>query len=318
MLRFIRHSLRLRRVEYRVAELPIFLIPVLLTAPDRGAFLSLPFWEGLCIFLFLFSVGDLLNCLADRDLDAIYKPHLTEAVDGLTKVGVAAQALLSALAALGLSVHLAWLLGRWPLVPLVAAGLVVAYAYSVEPIRLKGRGAWQLAFYWFGLFTGPMIFTAFLFEPWPSWGVFAVCVAFGLMQTGVILVNTAEDYPEDRQMNVRTAIVALGLWRGITAALLLALAGATGMLVSLLAWFPRPECLACTLSCLAPLALAALVVCASIARLRWRMHGRDETGAVALVKRAAFWVPAWITSLALTSLLGVAMLRWGYWNRAAP
>ena len=133
-----------RRVEYRVAELPIFLIPVLLTAPDRGAFLSAAFWEGLCVFLFLFSFGDLLNCLADRDLDAIYKPHLTEAVDGLTKSGVVVQAALSALAALALTIHLAWLARPLALLPLVAAGLVVAYAYSVEPLRLKGAdcGNW--------------------------------------------------------------------------------------------------------------------------------------------------------------------------------
>jgi UbiA prenyltransferase family len=315
VLRFIRYSLRLRRVEYRVAELPIFLIPVLLTAPDRGAFASAAFWEGLCIFLFLFSFGDLLNCLADRDLDAVYKPQLTEAVDGLTKTGVAVQAALSALAALALTAHLAWLLDRWVLLPLVVVGLFVAYAYSVEPLRLKGRGLWQLGFYWLGLFTGPMIFTAFLFQPWPGVGVLAVGVTYGLMQTGVILVNTAEDYPEDRQMGVKTAILALGLWRGITAALVLAVAGAAGLIASLLIYFPRPECLECTLTCVVPLALAALLVCVAIARLRWRMRGGDEAGAVAAVKASARWVPVWITALAVTSLLAAGLLRWGQWNK---
>ena len=93
------------------------------------------------------------------------------------------------------------------------------------------------------------------------------------MQTGVILVNTAEDYPEDRQMGVRTAILALGLWRGISAALVLTVVGSAGMIVSLLVFFPRPECLTCTLSCVVPLALAAMLVCAAlIARLRWRMQ----------------------------------------------
>src|SRR5579884_2983259 len=99
MLRFLRYSLRLRRVEYRVAELPIFLVPVLLTAPDASAFAGLPFWEGLVAFLFLFAFGDLVNCLADRDLDAVAKPHLAEAVHGLGVRGVVAQAVLSAVAA---------------------------------------------------------------------------------------------------------------------------------------------------------------------------------------------------------------------------
>jgi hypothetical protein len=38
MLRFLIYSLRLRRVEYRIAELPIFLIPVLLTIDGVHAF----------------------------------------------------------------------------------------------------------------------------------------------------------------------------------------------------------------------------------------------------------------------------------------
>ncbi len=99
MLRYLIWSLRLRRVEYRLAEVPIFLIPAFLTIGDVSAFAAAPFWEGALIFFFLFAFGDLLNCLADRDLDTLYKPHLTEAVLGLGVRGVVWQAVLSALAA---------------------------------------------------------------------------------------------------------------------------------------------------------------------------------------------------------------------------
>ena len=109
MLRYIVYSLRIRRVEYRVAELPIFLIPMLLTIRSSSAFRGPAFWEGLLIFLFLFAFGDLVNCLADRDLDAKYKPHLTEAVYGIGVRGVILQATLSAVAAAALAAHLAWL-----------------------------------------------------------------------------------------------------------------------------------------------------------------------------------------------------------------
>src|SRR5258707_186895 len=213
-------------MEYRIAELPLFLIPVLLTVRHESAFLSAEFWEGLTIFLFLFAFGDLLNCLVDRDLDATYKPKLSQAVYGVGVRGVKLQAALSAIAAMALAIHLAWLRDRWLLIPATAFGLFTAFAYSVPPLQLKGRGLWQLAFYWLGLFTGPMLFAAMLFRDLPGWEVIAVALSYGLLQTGVLMVNTAEDYPEDRQMGVQTAIVALGIRRGMFGAYTLAGFGA--------------------------------------------------------------------------------------------
>jgi 4-hydroxybenzoate polyprenyltransferase len=303
MLRFLRYSLRLRRVEYRIAELPIFLVPVLLTVQDASAFASLPFWEGLLIFFFLFAFGDLLNCLADRDLDAIDKPYLAEAVHGLGIRGVIAQAVVSALAAVALTAHLAWLLDRWLLLPLVVLGLFVAYAYSVEPFRLKGRGLWQLAFYWLGLFAGPMIFAALLFRAPPPWEVFAVAMAFGMVQTGVILVNTAEDYPEDRQLGVRTAIVALGLRGGIGLAGVLAALGSIILACTFLEVFRIRQVPWLGLTALLPLAVACASVTAGIWRLRRQVSEKTETDGVQPVKRAAKWVPLWITSVAVSTLV---------------
>jgi 1,4-dihydroxy-2-naphthoate octaprenyltransferase len=314
MLRFLRYSLRLRRVEYRVAELPIFLIPVLLTVRDASAFLSLPFWEGLLIFFFLFAFGDLLNCLADRHLDAIYKPHLTEAVYGLGVRGVAAQALVSALAALALAAHLSWLLSRWLLLPMVAAGLFVAYAYSVAPFRLKGRGLWQLAFYWLGLFTGPMVFAALLFRDPPPWDVLAVAVAFGMVQTGVILVNTAEDYPEDRLMGARTAVVALGLARGIGLAAVLAGVGSVLLGAALVTAFRLRQVPPPALAALLPLAAACASVTTGVWRLRRRLAGKTEAEDIGAVKRCARWVPLWITSVAVSALAAAVAAFW--WGRA--
>jgi 4-hydroxybenzoate polyprenyltransferase len=307
MLRYLIYTLRLRRVEYRIAELPIFLIPVLLTIDSATAFLSLAFWEGLVIFFFLFAFGDLLNCLTDRDLDAIYKPHLTEAVYGIGVRGVVLQAVLSAVAALGLAIHLAWLLDRWLLPVAVVVGLFVAFAYSVPPLRLKGRGLWQLVFYWLGLFTGPMIFAALLFTSWPRPEVVAVCVFFGLMQTGTILVNTAEDYPEDRQMQVRTAIVALGLQRGLTVAWVLAALGSLGLLTTLAILYRRHAEHTWTWAALVPLAVGSVLACWAMFTLQQRIGPLPGAEAVVAVKQAARWVPVWITLLAVSSLLAAVV-----------
>ena len=143
------------------------------------------------------------------------------------------QAALSAIAAMALAIHLAWLRERWLLIPATAFGLFTAFAYSVPPLQLKGRGLWQLAFYWLGLFTCPMLFTAMLFRDLPGWEVVAVALSYGLLQTGVLMVNTAEDYPEDRQMGVRTVIIALGIRRGIGTACFFAVLGSGSLLTTL-------------------------------------------------------------------------------------
>gem|GEM_PF-3774149 len=51
---------------------------------------------------------------------------------------------------------------------------------------------------------------------------------------GIILVNPAEDYPEDLNANITTSVVALGLHRGITLAFWLVVIGAVVVLTSLI------------------------------------------------------------------------------------
>src|SRR5215204_6884236 len=105
--RFLLYMLRIRRVEFRVAEIPILAIPVLLLIRDAAPLRTFAFWEGIFIFFLLFAFGDMINCLADRDLDAVYKPHLSESVYGLGVGFVTFQVIASAVLAIALSVHLA-------------------------------------------------------------------------------------------------------------------------------------------------------------------------------------------------------------------
>jgi len=282
---------------------------ILLTIPDASALVSLVFLEGLFIFFFLFALGDLVNCLTDRDLDAIYKPHLTEAVLGIGVRGVLLQAVGSGLAAVALAAHLSWRQDRWLILGMTLAALFVAQAYSAEPLRLKRRGLWQLAFYWLGLFAGPMILSAFFFVDRPSTEVVAVALSYGLLQTGVILVNTAEDYPEDRQMGVRTAIVAVGPHRGVSLALGLTALGSVALLATLASlcrerhlgtWFWAGALIPPTLSC------AFVLRC--FVRLRREIAGKSEADTIAVLKKTGRLAPILITSVALGTLLSAVLL----------
>jgi hypothetical protein len=58
---------------------------------------------------------------------------------------------------------------------------------------------------------------------------------------------------------------------------------------------------------LLPLVLAALLTCGFLGHLLGKLRGSAEQQAIAEVKRAARFVPLWITSLALASLLAAAV-----------
>jgi 4-hydroxybenzoate polyprenyltransferase len=301
--RFLLYMLRIRRVEFRVAEIPILAIPVLLLIKDATPLKTFAFWEGIFIFFLLFAFGDMVNCLADRDLDAVYKPHLSEAVYGLGVRFVTFQVSATAALALVLSAHLSWLTGRWMLFVLVAIGLALGAAYSVPPVRLKGRGFAQLVCLWLIIFVGPMLFVALLVDAYPPPTLLVLAAAYGALQMGVILINTAEDYPEDLAAGVRTTVVAAGLSEGVTLALWLAALGSVGLLATLIVLFRQRQAGLAPMAALLPAACACVYVWASIWSLKRSVAGADLSDQIRTVKRAAKKVPLWVTVVAWSTLV---------------
>ena len=304
-LPYLLYMLRIRRVEFRVAEIPILLIPLLLLLHNTSPLKTFSFWEGIFIFFLLFAFGDMINCLADRDLDAVYKPHLSEAVYGLGVGFVKFQVIGTAVVALVLSAHLSLHLDRWNLFVLVAIGLMLGAAYSVKPVQLKGRGLAQLFCLWLIIFVGPMIFISLLVSTMPSLALLVFAAAFGALQMGIILVNTAEDYPEDLEAGIKTTIVALGLHRGISLAFWLAAFGAIGVLATLGAMWQQRNVAGIWTLALAPAALACLYVLTEVWKLNRTIAGQTLETAIQTVKLGAKRVPIWLTVVAW-SVLGAA------------
>jgi 4-hydroxybenzoate polyprenyltransferase len=300
--RFFLYMLRIRRVEFRIAEIPILAIPFFLLIKDAAPLKTFAFWEGIFIFFLLFAFGDMVNCLADRDLDAVYKPHLSEAVYGLGVRFVTFQVLATAALALVLSAHLSWLTGRWTLFVLVAIGLALGAAYSVPPVRLKGRGFAQLVCLWLIIFVGPMLFVGLLVDAYPPPALLVLAASYGTLQMGVILINTAEDYPEDLAAGVRTTIVATGLSAGVTLALRLAALGSAGLLAALFMLFRTRRAGLPWLLAMLPAVCACLYVSRDIWNLRRSTAGGGLDEQIRAGKRAAKRVPLWVTVVAWSTL----------------
>src|SRR6266481_315895 len=307
-MKFLIYMLRIRRIEFRVAEIPILAIPALLLIRDISIVKTFVFWEGILVFFFLFAFGDMINCLADRDLDAVYKPHLSEAVYGLGVKFVTFQVIASAVIALALAAHVSWQLDRWLLLPLVAVGVVLGAAYSVKPVQLKGRGLLQLFCLWMIIFVGPMLLIGLLVSAVPSMTLIIFAAAYGALQMGIILVNTAEDYPEDKNAGITTTIVALGLNRGISLAMWLTVFGAIGVLVNLALLFRRQMEHGWPLIALALVAAASAFVITGLVRLKRSIDRVDLGQSIKLVKKAGKLVPLWVTLVAWSTLAAAAVL----------
>jgi 4-hydroxybenzoate polyprenyltransferase len=298
--------LRIRRVEFRIAEIPILLIPAFLELALGAA--PAPVWvwvEAFFAFFFLFAFGDMINCLADRDLDARYKKHLSDAVYALGLPFVTAQIVVSALAALGIAVHLAFALNRWLLVPVVIVGLLLGAAYSVEPVRLKGRGIWHLICLWLIVLFGPMLFISLLLRSFPSAGLLVFAAAYATIQMGIILVNSAEDYPEDREAGVRNTVVAYGLVASMNGAVAMVAAGGLGLLITLTVLYGSVGAATLYWSAILPLLGATLFVFADIFLVSRSLLVATEETQITRVKYAAKRVPIWITLVAWASFIAV-------------
>lgn len=294
--------LRIRRVEFRIAEIPILAIPLLILLRDTAPLKSFYLWEGVFIFFLLFAFGDMVNCLADRDLDAVYKPHLSEAVYGLGVGFVKFQVIATAALALVLSFHLSWAINRWLIFVCVAVGLLLGAAYSVKPVQLKGRGLAQLICLWLIIFVGPMLFVGLLVNAVPSIPVLIFAAAYGTLQMGIILVNTAEDYPEDINANITTSVVALGLHRGIELAFWLVAIGAFGVYMTLSAMFRQRDAEWTGTFATIPAFIAFIYVLTSVDRLRKSIRGANLDDSIRTVKHAAKRVPLWVTIVAWSVL----------------
>jgi 1,4-dihydroxy-2-naphthoate octaprenyltransferase len=213
---------------------------------------------------------------------------------------VKAQIAVSAAVAVALGAHLALTLARPWMAAGALLGVLLGASYTAPPLRLKSRGLWQLGAYVALLFVGPMAMMAGLFVAFPSPLLLLVSLAFGAMQTGVLLVNTAEDLDEDEREGIRTVAVALGaagsvrLGRALAGlggvALGLSLASAMGSPWAAIALLPLGAALIYNERWLASLARATRAVAEGLARAAIRKQGK--------------YVPRHVEAAAWASLVG--------------
>jgi chlorophyll synthase len=111
-----------------------------------------------------------------------------------------------------LSLLLAWVLGPW-VFGASLIGMALAWAYSAPPLRLKSNGWWgnlAVGFTYEGLawVTGAAVM---LGGTMPDWRILALAVLYSIGAHGIMTLNDFKAIEGDKQMNVRSLPVQLGV-----------------------------------------------------------------------------------------------------------
>ena len=146
------------------------------------------------------------NDWCDRHVDAINEPDRpipSGRIPGRWGLWIA-------LAMSALALGVGWMLGTWGFVATVL-GVLAAWAYSAEPIRLKRSGLWGpglvgLSYETLPWFTG----AAVLATAMPAWPVVIIAVLYGIGAHGIMTLNDFKALKGDRETGVNTLPVVMG------------------------------------------------------------------------------------------------------------
>jgi chlorophyll/bacteriochlorophyll a synthase len=173
-----------------------------------------------------------INDWFDRDVDAINEPGRpipSGRVPGR-------RGLYFAIGWTVLSLAVAAMLGTWVLIAAVV-GLVLAWAYSAPPLRLKQNGWWgntAVAASYEGLpwFTAAAVMVGGL----PDARIIAIAALYSLGAHGIMTLNDFKSVSGDARMGVRSLPVQLGVQRATWVACIFMIVPQLIVISLLLAW----------------------------------------------------------------------------------
>ena len=146
------------------------------------------------------------NDWCDRHVDAVNEPNRpipSGRIPGRWGLWIA-------LAMSALSLALGWFLGPWGFAATVV-GVLAAWAYSAEPVRLKRSGWWGpglvgLCYEGLPWFTGAAVLSAGV----PSFEIVTIAILYAFGAHGIMTLNDFKALEGDRQHGVRSLPVTLG------------------------------------------------------------------------------------------------------------
>jgi alpha-ketoglutarate-dependent taurine dioxygenase/4-hydroxybenzoate polyprenyltransferase len=307
LIRYINNCLTIRRKEFFVAELPIFIIPLLLSINSWNDFLQPTLYIGLLAIILLFNIGDMINCYADYELDSIYKSHLSNAVFELGKKNVLIQIVLSGIIAMLLTIVVSILTKQYYLIALTLVGAFIGLQYSIKPFKFKSKGIWQLFCLWGIIFFGPMLYTAIISHGFPTIIHLCIFITFGFHQMGIIMLNTAEDFTEDKDAGLHTIIVSLGLHKAMNVAWILVLL--SGLALQLLVFQTFVVTHSFSYVAIVIFTIGWLKIVFEYKKVLNKIKGKNDEDTTKELKKNGMKVPEWLKIGSYALVISIVLIK---------
>lgn len=199
----IKAFLTISRAKIQLWTPPHPLLGLILGSATLTQFASLPSALYLALYFLLITFACNVNSLYDVDIDEKYKQHMSQGVKilgkGTVKVLIAVEAIL-ALALIYFFISRGFLMTSI----LALSGLLFGYIYSAEPLRVKKRGFFSPFPVLIGLYSLPVLGGWFIFQGSLNLYIVLFTIGYALLNEGLTLVNTCEDYRVDLSEGVKT------------------------------------------------------------------------------------------------------------------
>ena len=231
--RFIVNFLLMSRAKLQLASLPHATLGIFLGATSFNDILNISILLYILLLFVMITFACNLNCLYDLRVDKKYKKYMSNAVEAIGIRNVRIIVLLEFILISYLLFNL-WSFGHTNTVIISILGLVFAISYSVEPLRIKKRGFLSPFPVFIGLYTLPVLGGWFLLNNTLPLYFIAFLIGYALLNEGITLVNTCEDYSEDEKENIKTWAHIFGLKNTLLIAFIFTLFGGIAIASSLL------------------------------------------------------------------------------------
>jgi 4-hydroxybenzoate polyprenyltransferase len=220
----LNHFLVMSRARVQVVSFASATLGILLGADTLGAVLSLDVLVYILLFFTLITFACNINCVFDVAVDRLRKRELAAAVMYFGNRRIRAILVSEAVTAIVLSVFLIFR-SHWDVAFLALLGLYFGWVYSSPPLRVKGKGAIGPIPVLLGVYVAPILAGYLLVNRELTLLFLGFVASYAVMNLGINLVNTCEDFTEDRILGIRTFAHALGLKKTLNLAFVSCLFG---------------------------------------------------------------------------------------------
>ena len=195
---------------------------------------------GGCVLNLSNFIGSKINCISDYESDKkyervgiVHKSKFPRAIDSIGRNNIIRIIIFEIIITFIIVTWLAIVLTRIILLELWLLGLALAMAYSIKPLRFKGRGVLNIITLTLILYVLPVTFVYYIIREAMNFFHFLVLAGFGAQVCAMILENELEDYPEDKTLNDRNPCVRWGIKKTAYVGLLLTVLSALFLIVVL-------------------------------------------------------------------------------------